>query len=104
MYILQAVGKLQYPVNDFPDTLRNTLVSGIERLVSLNPNIEMRGEQPVGHVEVLDQPKKGRKRSARYLQLRQEKSDLWKKTYKATNAERKASRAMQIESESTEGP
>ena len=91
-------------MNDFPDALRNTLVRGIERLVSLNPDIEMPGEVAVGHVEVLDQPKKRRKRSARYMQLRQEKSELWKKTYQETNNERKANRSMQIKGASTDIP
>lgn len=32
---MQAVGRLQYPVNDFPLVLRETLFQGIETMVAM---------------------------------------------------------------------
>lgn len=88
--VSQAVGKLKYPVNDFPDALRDTLVQGIERLVTMNPSIEMQEEKSSGSMEAKDKSKKKRNRTARYIELRKEKSKLWREMHKKKKENRAA--------------
>ena len=45
---LQAVGRLQYPVNDFPLMLRESLYQGIETMVAMKLGLKKKGGQGQG--------------------------------------------------------